>query len=167
MGKVIRVKLLSFGYGGGTGGEGGRLPFWSPPDATLGRRAALAARPKMQRGSDMRIALAAAAAGAAVLTAAPAFAEVTIHSGHPSFHSGVILHEAGGSDHGDRHRHRHGRGDAFFAGWYDSDIGENRSWRSDSYNDWWHDRPGRAFPRWMSDNQDCKRLWWSGGGWRC
>ena len=31
----------------------------------------------------------------------------------------------------------------------------------------WHDRPDRAYPRWMSNNQDCKRLWWSGGGWRC
>ena len=43
----------------------------------------------------------------------------------------------------------------------------NRSWESDSYNDWWHDRPDRAYPRWMSTNQDCQRQWWSGGGWRC
>jgi len=43
----------------------------------------------------------------------------------------------------------------------------NRSFEPDSYNDWWHDRPDRAYPRWMTHNQDCERLWWSGGGWRC
>ena len=71
---------------------------------------------------------------------------------------------------GDR-RHRRG-------GSCDSDVvlgvygGEwalynNRTWESDSYNDWWHDRPDRAFPRWMQHNDNCQRLWWSGGGWRC
>ena len=43
----------------------------------------------------------------------------------------------------------------------------NRSSAPDSYNDWWHDRPDRAYPRWIQSNQDCKRVWWSGGGWRC
>jgi hypothetical protein len=43
----------------------------------------------------------------------------------------------------------------------------NRSWEADSFNDWWHDRPDRAFPRWMQANQDCARMWWGGGGWRC
>jgi len=45
----------------------------------------------------------------------------------------------------------------------------NRSWESDSYNDWWHDRPDRAFPRWVRHNQDCapERMWWSGEGWHC
>lgn len=38
----------------------------------------------------------------------------------------------------------------------------NRSWEPGSYNDWWHDRPDRAFPRWMSRNQDCARPWYSG-----
>ena len=38
---------------------------------------------------------------------------------------------------------------------------------SDSYNDWWHDQPWRSYPRWVSKNEDCQRLWWSGGGWRC
>lgn len=46
-------------------------------------------------------------------------------------------------------------------------LHNNRSWESDSYNDWWHDRPERAYPRWMATNQDCQRQWWSGGGWRC
>lgn len=43
----------------------------------------------------------------------------------------------------------------------------NRSWAPDSYNDWWHDRPDRAYPRWLQNNRDCERVWWSGGGWRC
>lgn len=43
----------------------------------------------------------------------------------------------------------------------------NRSWESDSYNDWWHDQPWRSYPRWVSKNEDCQRQWWSGGGWRC
>ena len=46
----------------------------------------------------------------------------------------------------------------------------NRSWVSDSYNDWWHDRPDRAFPRWVQQrSESCEpdRMWWSGAGWRC
>jgi len=43
----------------------------------------------------------------------------------------------------------------------------NRSWESNSYNDWWHDQPWRSYPRWVSKNEDCQRQWWSGGGWRC
>ena len=43
----------------------------------------------------------------------------------------------------------------------------NRSFESDRYNDWWHDRPDRAYPRWMSNNQDCQRQYWTGSGWRC
>ena len=43
----------------------------------------------------------------------------------------------------------------------------NRSFESDSYNDWWHDRPERAYPRWMTQNHDCARQYWTGSGWRC
>ncbi len=76
-------------------------------------------------------------------------------------------------DHGRRNDRRRGR-------WNDSvvvgDVGyyggewalyNNRSFDSDSYNDWWHDRPDRAYPRWMSNNQDCQRQYWTGSGWRC
>jgi hypothetical protein len=119
----------------------------------------------------MHIAWLAAASVAVVLTTAPARAEVTIHTGHSTQTSNFGARGGGGlreaESSGGRHRHHHSRDGAFFAGWYDSDVGENRSWRPDSYNDWWHDRPDRAFPRWMSNNQDCQRLWWSGGGWRC
>jgi hypothetical protein len=116
----------------------------------------------------MHIALLAAAAAAAFLPTAPAQSEMAGFPIHPSASfSGVAVHRGSGDHHGDRHRRHHSRGDAFYAGYYDSDIGENRSWQPDSYNDWWHDRPDRAFPRWMTHNQNCERLWWSGGGWRC
>jgi hypothetical protein len=52
-------------------------------------------------------------------------------------------------------------------GYFDQDI--NSSWEPDSFNDWWNDRPDRAYPRWISHNQDCTpdRMWWSGSGWHC
>ena len=48
----------------------------------------------------------------------------------------------------------------------------NRSWDPDSYNDWWRDRPDRAFPRWVVEQRTrgtCSpdRMWWSGSGWHC
>jgi hypothetical protein len=48
----------------------------------------------------------------------------------------------------------------------------NRSWEPDSYNDWWHDRPDRALPRWVQEQKargscDPSRMWWSGSGWHC
>jgi len=51
--------------------------------------------------------------------------------------------------------------------WYDPNL--NRSWDSDSYNDWWHDRPDRAYPRWVQHNDGCDegRMWQGGGAWRC
>jgi hypothetical protein len=45
----------------------------------------------------------------------------------------------------------------------------NRSFESDSFNGWWHDRPDRAYPAWVRNNQmmqNC-RLYYAGGGWRC
>ena len=66
--------------------------------------------------------------------------------------------------HGDRH---HRRNDVIAGGWgwYDPDF--NRSWASDSFNDWWHDRPDRAYPKWVWHNDNCDRMFWAGGGWRC
>ena len=45
----------------------------------------------------------------------------------------------------------------------------NRTFESDSFNGWWHDRPDRAYPAWMRSNQNMPncRLYWAGGGWRC
>jgi hypothetical protein len=42
------------------------------------------------------------------------------------------------------------------------DYDANRSFDADKWNDWWHERPERSFPRWMSRNQDCARRWYSG-----
>jgi hypothetical protein len=113
--------------------------------------------------------LAAGPAGAQDRWSDPSFmaaANVTVHRGS---NSAVMI---GRSDHGDRMRHdRHHRGgyDAFGGswGWYDPNL--NRSWDSDSYNDWWHDRPDRAYPRWVQRNEGCDegRLWQGGGVWRC
>ena len=49
------------------------------------------------------------------------------------------------------------------------DFDGNRSFDPDKSNDWWNDRPDRAFPRWVWNNQDCApdRMWSSGSGWRC
>jgi len=85
--------------------------------------------------------------------------------------AGVRVHHGFGGDHRDGH-HRDGRFDdgAAIGTWYDGGewaLYNNRSWLPDSYNDWWHDRPDRAFPRWVQNNQNCERVWWSGGGWRC
>ena len=70
---------------------------------------------------------------------------------------------------GDHRRHRDDRrGDVFLEGWGYDDWDGGRVWESDSYNDWWHDRPDRAFPRWVQSNaQTCERMWWNGSGWRC
>ena len=95
------------------------------------------------------------------------------HGGHPHWRGrdGHHFGNLGCDSRRDRDRHgRRGSGCALFAdgwGYYNPDF--NRSWDSDSYNDWWHDRPDRAFPRWVQHNQGCEpdRMWWSGGGWHC
>ena len=84
--------------------------------------------------------------------------------GRGSFHRGDWRH-------GDRRGHRGSSDCIVGAGWgyYGGEwaLYNNRSWESDSYNDWWHDRPDRAFPRWVQNNQNCERVWSSGAGWRC
>jgi hypothetical protein len=53
--------------------------------------------------------------------------------------------------------------------WYGGEwaLYNNRSWSPDSYNDWWNDRPDRAYPAWMRHNQDCSRKWFAGDTLRC
>lgn len=65
-------------------------------------------------------------------------------------------------------RHIH-IGDGFaYSGYNDyGDYDANRSFDPDLWNDWWHDRPDRAFPRWMARNQDCARQWYSADTLRC
>ena len=66
-------------------------------------------------------------------------------------------------DRRDRRRHR-GFDGAFL---YPPDYQGNSAWRSDGFNDWWHERTLRSTPRWVFSNQDCARRYWQGGGWRC
>ena len=53
--------------------------------------------------------------------------------------------------------------------WYGGEwaLYNNRSWAPDSYNDWWHDRPDRAYPAWMRRNEGCQRPWYAGDTLRC
>ena len=50
---------------------------------------------------------------------------------------------------------------------YDRGYQGDSSWRPESFNDWWHERPNRAYPAWMSRNRDCQRTWWDGSVLRC
>ena len=114
----------------------------------------------------MRVALFGVAAILAAATlSAPAGAEALAFSGQssPSFSSGFPSGLDGGFRH-DRRRHR-GSGDTVFI--IDREYQGDTAWRADSYNDWWHERPQRSYPAWMSRNQNCERMYWSGGGWRC
>ena len=131
------------------------------------------------------VALAAAVALAAIsISSAPARAQQFTGQGFPgqgfssNHHRGfprAVAPERRGFDcdaRGGRHdRRRHRRADCGddFLPWYGGEwaLYNNRSWESDSYNDWWHDQPWRSYPRWVTKNEDCQRQWWSGGGWRC
>jgi hypothetical protein len=116
-----------------------------------------------------------------ILSAAPAGAQHAVAIGIPNAKSPDSMGAATprfDCVSGDRH-HRGGssaRSGCDGGGWiYDSSewaLYNNRSWEPDSYNDWWHDRPNRAFPRWVQEQRargtcDPNRMWWSGSGWHC
>lgn len=93
---------------------------------------------------------------------------------HPSVRTagGVRIHRLAGVVAEDRHGRRYARRTFSYAypfDAYDADYDIDRSWDEDSFNDWWHDRPDRAYPRWVWHNRGCSedRMWWSGAGWRC
>ena len=111
--------------------------------------------------------------------ASPAVAE---HWSDPSFVAAAAVTVHRGTDIGGPVRHRPDRGDrrhdrrrdrgpdiAYVSSVYGGEWARwnNRSWEPSSYNDWWHDRPDRSFPRWMQSNQNCERQWQGGGVWRC
>ena len=87
--------------------------------------------------------------------------------------------ETGRRDHDGRRdgsRDRRSRGDCVFVGgnlgYLDyGDYDANRSFNPNLWNDWWHDRPDRAYPRWVQEQRggNCTedRMWWSGSGWHC
>ena len=82
----------------------------------------------------------------------------------PDFRSPVRIHRGDGDRRHDRRGRRDRDRDVLIGGWYGGEwaLYNNRSWQSDSYNDWWHDRTDRAFPRWMSRNEGCEKPWYSG-----
>ena len=107
------------------------------------------------------------AAAAAVSVPASAFPPSRPDASFRSFDgnsSSVRIHRGHRGPFSDARRDRQRGGDVFFP--Y-RDYQGDTLWRPDSFNDWWHDRPDRAFPRWVRNNRDCGRQWWSGGGWRC
>ncbi|MGH6784898.1 MAG: hypothetical protein ACREBP_09785 [Sphingomicrobium sp.] len=79
----------------------------------------------------------------------------------------VTVHRGFDRDHFDRRDGRRFRGNSDMVLVYDRDYQGDSLWRPNSFNDWWHERPHRAYPRWVADNQNCDRRWWSGGVWRC
>ena len=124
-----------------------------------------------------------AAAAALITPAIPAQAEhwsdpdflaaagVTVHRGGSGGFDGAVAPPAGRRDgrrHDDGRRHRGDRaGGDFFGYYYPQDFDGNRSFDPDKFNDWWHERTWRSFPRWTQNNQNCERVYWTGAGWRC
>lgn len=127
-----------------------------------------------------RVLLMAAASITALAASSPASAQNVATAGFSSSsESGRIQFVTGRSEfRGNlnsghrRHIHVGGRGFGFGYGSGYNDYGDydaNRSFDPDKWNDWWHNRPDRAFPRWVWSNQGCSedRMWSSGSGWRC
>lgn len=126
----------------------------------------------MPRSLLMMVALAAAS----TLAGVPAQAQsMTWHRGTHTLHhdrrSGFVAN-CRGDLRGNRYSDCAADGD----GWAYADgnwaLANNRSWGPDSFNDWWNDRPDRAYPRWVQEQRmrgTCSpdRMWWSGSGWHC
>ena len=50
---------------------------------------------------------------------------------------------------------------------YDREYQGDTAWRPESFNDWWHERTDRSYPRWLQNNANCERKWWAGETLRC
>lgn len=87
------------------------------------------------------------------------------------FHVGVGHPGFGHPGFGDHRSKGFGRGGGSSHGvWVNGGqwaLYNNEAFKSDGYNDWWHDRPDRAYPAWMRNNQNCARQWYSGNTLRC
>ena len=77
----------------------------------------------------------------------------------------VTVHRDFGGRRSDFHRRHRGFDGVVYLP--DREYQGDTLWQPESFNDWWHERPERSYPRWLMKNQDCQRVWWSGGGWRC
>jgi hypothetical protein len=115
----------------------------------------------------VRILLAAASLAAILVPASAVSARHAVGIGVPNAKPTQSI----GFDH--RFRHRGGGEGAVIWGGYDLQSSyEDRDWRPDTGNDWWNERPDRAYPRWVQEQQargTCEpdRMWWSGSGWHC
>ena len=101
------------------------------------------------------------------MTAVAAALPATSANAEPAAFTGISV--GGGGHSGSRGDFRRGhRGDDGVV-FYDNyrEYQGDTAWKSDSFNDWWHDRPDRAYPRWMAANKNCERTYWAGGTWRC
>jgi hypothetical protein len=109
----------------------------------------------------------------AAFGSAPAFSGNSQGGIPVKIHRGTgIWHDNGGNgDH--RRRNRRDRGDTIIVGdgfgYYGGEWARwnNRTFESDSYNDWWHDQPWRSYPRWTTQNLGCDKRWYSGDILRC
>ncbi|HSQ98931.1 MAG TPA: hypothetical protein VLM36_03345 [Sphingomicrobium sp.] len=128
---------------------------------------------------DRKLVIAAALSCALTLSATPAMAEHGIGIGIPDAKTSHYVGAPTSPDLGSCGNRQGGHGGFSRCngdGWAYADgswaIANNRSWDSSSYNDWWHDRPDRAYPRWVQEQRmrgSCEpdRMWWSGSGWHC
>ena len=104
-----------------------------------------------------------------------AAANVTVHHGSSQSGNKIFRPQSVDGSRHDHRRHHRGRhhdrdrfGDGLFLGGFGYYYYEdNPAWQADGYNDWWHDRPSRSVPRWVSNNQNCERQYWTGAGWKC
>jgi hypothetical protein len=89
-------------------------------------------------------------------------------AGSPGFR-GDLCRESRRDRDGDRRRSRNVCRSDVVMDWYGGEwaLYNNRSWSPDSYNDWWHDRPDRAYPAWMRHNEGCARQWYAADTLRC
>ena len=100
----------------------------------------------------------------AIAVALPA----TTAQAEPAAFTGISIGKGGGHHgrRGDFRRGHRGNDDVVFYDNYREYQGDT-AWKSDSFNDWWHDRPDRAYPRWLTNNQNCERKWVAADTLRC
>lgn len=131
---------------------------------------------------DRKLLIAAALGAALTLSSAPAASRTLNGIGIPNAKAPVF---PGPSAVYDRQHRSHrggpghdGRGGGLDSGatswgFYDLQSSyDDRDWMPESGNGWWHDRPDRAYPRWVQEQRhqvtcDPDRMWWSGTGWHC
>src|SRR5688500_20280211 len=81
-----------------------------------------------------------------------AAAGVTIHRGGPGHFDSDFRRDRRGHDRFRSDRHR-GRDFGGFVYLDDREYQGCTAWRPNSYNDWWHERPNRSFPRCVRNQQ--------------